>query len=121
MKPKTLVITLVVLVILVIGLSASMYVVEEGTQVVVTQFGRPVNEVTEAGLHFKTPFIQKVHYLEKRLLPWDGAPESMQTNDKKRIDIDGWARRRIVEHSSWRETAAQTLALYQEVVARRRS
>ena len=88
MKIKTVAITIGVLVILVICLSASMYVVEEGTQVVVTQFGRPVAFETEAGLHFKTPFIQEVHYLEKRLLPRDGAPESMQTRDKKRIDID---------------------------------
>jgi membrane protease subunit HflC len=51
----------------------------------------------EAGLHFKLPFIQEAHYLEKRLLPWDGAPESMQTKDKKRIDIDVWARWRIID------------------------
>ena len=103
MKPMTLVITLVVLVILVIGLSASMYVVEEGTQVVVTQFGKPVAAVTEAGLRFKTPFIQEVHYLEKRLLPWDGALESMQTLDKKRIDIDVWARWRIIDPKTFFE------------------
>jgi membrane protease subunit HflC len=51
----------------------------------------------EAGLHFKLPLIQEAHYLEKRLLPWDGAPESMQTKDKKRIDIDVWARWRIID------------------------
>jgi membrane protease subunit HflC len=56
-----------------------------------------VESLREAGLHFKSPFIQDVHILEKRLLPWDGAPESMQTKDKKRIDIDVWARWRIIE------------------------
>ena len=80
------------------GLYASTYVVEEGKQVIVTQFGRPVGDATtEAGLRFKIPFIQKAHFLEKRLLPWDGAAESMQTKDKKRIDIDVWARWRIVD------------------------
>ena len=54
-----------------------------------------VESLREAGLHFKLPFIQEVHYLERRLLPWDGAPESMQTKDKKRIDVDVWARWRI--------------------------
>ena len=76
-------------------LNSSAYVVEEGKQVIVTQFGKPVDDVREAGLHFKAPFIQEAYYLEKRLLPWDGAPESMQTKDKKRIDIDVWARWRI--------------------------
>jgi len=95
MKPTTLIITIVVLLILVVGLSSGMYVIKEGTQVVVTQFGKPVGEETEAGLHFKIPFIQEVHTLEKRLLPWDGAPETFTTVDKKQIFIDVWARWRI--------------------------
>ena len=80
-----------------IVLLSSMYVVEEGKQAIVTQFGRPLRAVSESGLHFKTPFIQDIDYLEKRLLPWDGDPESMQTRDKKRIDIDVWARWRIAD------------------------
>ena len=97
MKPKTLVIILVVLVILGICLSASMYVVEEGMQVVVTQFGKPVADVNEAGLRFKIPFIQEVHTLDKRLLPWDGAPKTFTTVDLKQIYIDVWARWRIID------------------------
>ncbi len=77
--------------------SSAAYTVEEGTQVILTQFGNPVKSVPDAGLHFKTPFIQEAHHLEKRLLPWDGASESMQTKDKKRINIDVWARWRIVD------------------------
>ena len=89
---------LLILGIAAVVLYASTYVVEEGKQVIVTQFGRPVGDATtEAGLRFKIPFIQKAHFLEKRLLPWDGAAESMQTKDKKRIDIDVWARWRIVD------------------------
>jgi len=74
-----------------------MYTVKEGQQTVLTQFGKPMAVEADAGLKFKTPFIQKVHRLEKRLLPWDGEPENMQTRDKKRIFIDVWARWRIVD------------------------
>ena len=90
-------IVVVVLAIAGVCLYSAAYTIEEGKQVIVTQFGKPMGDVQQAGLHFKTPFIQEVHYLEKRLLPWDGAPESMQTRDKKRIDIDVWARWRIIE------------------------
>mgnify|MGYP002634053218 FL=1 len=76
---------------------SSAYSVEEGKLAVITQFGKPMGAVEESGLHFKTPFVQEVNFLEKRLLPWDGDPESMQTRDKKRIDIDVWARWRIVD------------------------
>jgi modulator of FtsH protease HflC len=97
MKTRIAAVFFVLLVIAAIVLNASTFVVEEGKQVIVTQFGKPVADVQAAGLHFKTPFIQEAYYLEKRLLPWDGSPESMQTKDKKRIDIDVWARWRITD------------------------
>jgi len=93
--PATLTLIAVVLIGILVG--TSLYTVKEGEQTVLTQFGKPVAIETDAGLKFKTPFIQKVHRLEKRLLPWDGAPENMQTRDKKRIFIDVWARWRIVD------------------------
>ena len=35
------------------------YTVDETEQVIITQFGKPVGDaVTDAGLHFKVPFIQ---------------------------------------------------------------
>lgn len=88
---------LLLIVILGIVCMSSMYTIQEGKQAVITQFGKPVGEVTEAGLYFKAPFIQNVNRLEKRLLPWDGDPENMQTRDKKRIFIDVWARWRITD------------------------
>jgi len=88
---------LVILIVAGVFAKASMYTVREGQQVVLTQFGKPVTVITKAGLNFKKPFIQEVHRLEKRLLPWDGDPEHMQTRDKKRIFIDVWARWRIVD------------------------
>ncbi|MDA0285013.1 MAG: SPFH domain-containing protein, partial [Planctomycetota bacterium] len=95
MKARIFTATLATLSGAAIVLLSSTFVVEEGTQVIVTEFGKPVDDVQTSGLHFKTPFIQEAYYLEKRLLPWDGSPESMQTKDKKRIDIAVWARWRI--------------------------
>ncbi len=97
MKTRIAVAALVILGIAGFVLYSSAYIVEEGKQVIVTQFGKPVDDVQDAGLHFKSPFVQEAYYLEKRLLPWDGEPESMQTKDKKRIDIDVWARWRIID------------------------
>ena len=96
-KIWTLAVAIAVLAIGGACLYSSAYTVEEGKLAVITQFGKPMGAIEKPGLHFKIPFIQEVHYLEKRLLPWDGDPESMQTRDKKRIDIDVWARWRIVD------------------------
>lgn len=98
MKTGILAAVLIVIALAAVVLYSSVYIVDEGKQVIVTEFGAPVGDaVQDAGLHFKTPFIQEVSYLEKRLLPWDGAPESLQTKDKKRIGIDVWARWRIID------------------------
>ena len=68
------------------------YTVSEVEQVIITQFGRPVGEpVTTAGLKFKTPFIQDVNPIDKRILEWDGSPSDMPTKDKLYIAVDLFA------------------------------
>lgn len=75
---------------------SSAYIVTEGRQAIVTQFGRPIgNPVTQAGLHFKIPFIQSIQYVDKRILTWDGFPNQIPTRDKKYILVDTTARWRI--------------------------
>ena len=76
----------------------SIYTVNEKEQVIITQFGKPVGEpVTEAGLKFKTPFIQVVNRFEKRVLEWDGRAVEMPTKDKTYIAVDTFARWQIVD------------------------
>ncbi|MBM3296462.1 MAG: protease modulator HflC, partial [Candidatus Aminicenantes bacterium] len=46
-----------------------LYVVTETSQVIITQFGKPIGDmVTRPGVHVKMPFIQKANYFEKRWL-----------------------------------------------------
>jgi membrane protease subunit HflC len=80
----------------VILLTGSVYIVSETNQVVITQFGEPIGgAVTKPGIHFKTPFIQKANYFEKRWLAWDGDPNQIPTKDKKYIWVDTYCRWRI--------------------------
>lgn len=89
---------ILVLVVVAVMLRASMYVVEETQQAIITQFGKPIGEPsTEAGLHFKQPFVQKVHYVEKRILEWDGQRTEMPTRDKLYISVDTYGRWRITD------------------------
>lgn len=77
--------------------SGAFYTVQETEQAIVTQFGKPVGEpVTEAGLHFKLPFIQVVHPVHRQILEWDGQRTEMPTRDKLYISVDTFARWRIV-------------------------
>ncbi len=72
------------------------YILPEGTQAVVTQFGAPVGRpVVDAGLHFKIPLIQHVNLFDKRIEIWDGDPNQITTNDKTYVFLDVTARWRI--------------------------
>lgn len=94
---KLILVGFVVLVALLI-LSGAFYVVQETEQVIVTQFGKPVGEpIHEAGIHFKTPFIQDVNRIEKRVLEWDGPAAEMPTKDKLYIVVDTFARWRVTD------------------------
>jgi len=85
-----------ILAVLAIFVSGVFFIVNETEQVVITQMGKPVGEpITQAGLHFKIPLIQKANYFEKRIMKWDGSPNQIPTKDKKYIWVDSTARWRI--------------------------
>ncbi|MHC4549833.1 MAG: protease modulator HflC [Planctomycetota bacterium] len=82
--------------LVIIVVFASTYVVREWEQVVITQFGKPVGDpVTQAGIHFKLPFVQAVNRFEQRILVWDGEKGQITTADKRFIWVDTTARWRI--------------------------
>ncbi len=97
MKILRILIGLVALVAVLV-ISGALYTVDETEQVIITQFGKPVGEPkTNAGLKFKTPFIQQVNPIDKRILEWDGDPSNMPTKDKLYIAVDLFARWRITD------------------------
>jgi len=92
--------TTLILVVIVLIFTAvnGVFILQEGRQAIITQFGRPVGQpVTEAGLHFKLPFVQEIAYFEKKILIWDGDPNQIPTNDKTFVYLDVTARWRIAD------------------------
>lgn len=88
----------VLLMVVLLFVTGTVYTVKEGQQVIETQFGKPIGEpITDAGLHFKLPFIVKVNVVEKRVLAWDGDSAPMPTRDKTYIQVDTFARWQIAD------------------------
>ena len=120
MKKNKTILSLILILVLAVLLSLSLFVVDETEQAVVTQFGKPVRVVLNpiesqlqkgildqlseayaqegiptsvgAGLHFKLPFVQSVTTFDRRMLRWNGLPEQIPTKDKKYIWVDCTAR-----------------------------
>ncbi len=98
MSKKKFIIPGIILIVLLVVITSSIYIVNEREQVVLTQFGRPIgNAVTTPGVNFKIPFIQEVNVFDKRYLEWDGDPNQIPTKDKKFIFIDTYARWHITD------------------------
>ncbi len=97
----------IVLLLVLILASGSFYILEEGMQGVIVQFGKPVGStIAEAGLHVKLPFIQRIIRFEKRLLIWDGDPNQIPTAGREFIWVNATARWRIVDPLKFLESVA---------------
>jgi len=108
MVKKTLPIVIIILALAAILVRASAFTVMEYEQALVTEFGKPVGEpIREAGLYWRTPFIQKIHRFSKKILEQDGGAEEFLTGDKKLIYLDTFSRWRIQDPLRFKETVGE--------------
>jgi membrane protease subunit HflC len=93
---------------IVIGITAlsSFFVVRENEQALILQFGNPQIQINDAGLHFKTPFIQDVIYFDKRVLDYDASAAEIPTLDQKQLVVDAFARYKIIDPLKFYQTVA---------------
>jgi membrane protease subunit HflC len=96
------------IVAIVIGITAlsSFFVVRENEQALILQFGNPQIQINDAGLHFKTPFIQDVIYFDKRVLDYDASAAEIPTLDQKQLVVDAFARYKIIDPLKFYQTVA---------------
>ncbi len=83
-----------VVVLLMMGASP-FFILDLTETAIVVRLGKPISTVTEPGLKFKVPFIEDVHYFDKRLLDYDVPPQDVITLDKKTIRIDNYGKWKI--------------------------
>ena len=87
----------IIVVALGIVASSTLFTVNQMAQAIVMQFGEPIRVIREPGLNIKMPFVQDVVYFDKRVLDLDPPSEQVILADKKRINVDAYARYRIVD------------------------
>ena len=92
---RTVVILAAVVVFLV--MLGPLYIVDEGSQVVVTRFGAIVNTRKDAGLYVKIPVIDSVVTYPKRILSLDGDTKPAPTKENQYIIVDTTTRFRITD------------------------
>ena len=85
---KKTIIAIVIALILVVGLSASLYTDREDQYACTFRFSEIVNTTETPGLHFKVPFVDTVKYFSKATQFYDIPPSEVLTSDKQNMTVD---------------------------------
>ncbi len=96
-KIPTIILIVVVLAVVFIVAFGPLFIVQEGEQAVVVRFGKIVAQHTEAGLKWRSPFVDTVIKYPKKLMSWDGESQRIPTKENQFIYVDTTARWKIVD------------------------
>jgi membrane protease subunit HflC len=114
----TSVIGLAVLVLLL----SSFPIIPETKQAVVVRFGKPVAVFNQykpgrpigaagAGINFRIPFVDQLVWIDKRVLDLDMQRQQVLSSDQQRLQVDAFARFRIIDPVLMVQTAGTTDAV----------
>ena len=84
---KTLLIAVIALALIIV-LSASVFTVRENEYACTVRFSKIIDTTSEAGLHFKVPFVDSVKYFSKATKLYDIPPSEVLTSDKQNMTVD---------------------------------
>ena len=93
-SPVTGIVALLAAFLVVIVGYMSLFTVQQTEQTIVLQFGKPVDVVTDPGLHFKAPWNSVIN-IDKRILDLENPSQEVIAADQKRLVVDAFARYRI--------------------------
>jgi len=105
---KKIIIVLVPLIAIL--LSSSLYTVNETQVAIKLRLGEIVSIVESPGLKFKTPFVNNVVFFDNRIQTLDSASESFLTVEKKNVMVDSYVKWRIVDTEKFYISTGGTMA-----------
>ena len=102
------ILTAILGVVILFVLATSFPIIPETQQVVVTRFGKPVRIYNKyepgrpigaagAGINFRIPFAEDLVRIDKRVLDVDMQTQQVLSTDQRRLQVDAFARYRIVD------------------------
>jgi membrane protease subunit HflC len=87
------------LIVIALGVVAfgTLFTVDQREQVIVLQLGEPKRVIRNPGLNVQIPFVQNIVRFDRRILDMDPPAEQVLLSDQKRINVDAFARYRIID------------------------
>ncbi len=92
------IVAVLVLALILFGAATSFVVVDEKVHAVITQFGKPVSVLSDAGLYLKLPVpFQRAQLLDKRILITNTRETELLTADKKNVLVSTYISWKIAD------------------------
>ncbi|RPF71138.1 protease modulator HflC [Aurantiacibacter spongiae] len=100
--------SIIAVVVLAVALLSSLVIVPETQQAVKIRTGEPVAVInrfdpdepygsTGAGLWYRIPLLDRIQYVDRRILDLDMRGETVLSNDQQRLEVNAYARYRIFD------------------------
>ena len=100
--------TIIAVIAVVFAVFSAAVIVPETHQAVVIRTGEPVRVInpfrpderygeTDAGLVFRIPLVERVQMVDRRVLDLDMERETVLSNDQQRLEVDAYARFRVID------------------------
>jgi len=85
-------------IVLLFLVTAAFPIISETKQAVVVQFGKPsrILGATKAGINFRVPLFEQLVWIDKRVQSVDMDRQQVLSTDQRRLEVDAFARYRIV-------------------------
>jgi len=112
--------------VLLVGLASTLFVTPETKQAVVIRTGEPHSIVniytpddpfgqTGAGFWWRIPFVDRVQMVERRVLDLDMGDQQVLTSDQQRLQVNAFARFRIIQPVTMVERAGDEQRLVSQL------
>jgi membrane protease subunit HflC len=96
----------VLAILLLVLIASTVSIVPETKQAVIVRFGEPVRVINRyepgaglgyggAGLAFRIPFVEQIHWIDKRIQSLEMDNQPLLSTDQLRLEVDAFARFRI--------------------------
>ncbi len=120
-------IAMIAVVVALVALASSVVIIPETHQGVVIRTGQPVRIFnmfkpdvpfgrTGAGLNFRIPFVEQVQMVDRRVRDLDMERTQVLSRDQQRLQVDAYARYRIIDPKRFVERAGTELQLESQLV-----
>lgn len=97
---------LILIAILALVVSNSLYIVDETERAIKLRFGQIVESDIQPGLHFKLPVLNTIRKFDARVLTMDARPQRYLTLEKKAVIVDSFIKWRIANVQSYYEATS---------------